>query len=366
MRVPFADLKSIHAALDSEMASAFQRVMESGWYVLGREVENFEIEFARYCGVNYCIGVGNGLDALTLMLQAYRVGFGDEVIVPANTYIATWLAISRSGATIVPVEPDEHSFNIDPSKIESSITPKTVAIMPVHFYGRPAEMSEINVLAKKYGLLILADAAQAHGALYKNNPICALSDASATSFYPGKNLGAVGDAGAILTNDREIAEKVKKLRSYGSSVKYRHTDIGVNSRLDELQAAFLRAKLPYLDAWNECRIDIARQYSQSLKEFPSLECPLFQLNADIKSVWHQYVIKHKERDRLQQHLLEMGVETMIHYPVPPYRQKCYADRFWPSLPLTDVITSDILSLPIFPTLRKEDVAYVIESIRSFN
>ena len=293
MIVPFLDLKAPHQELKRDLDAAFTRVLDSGWYILGGELEAFEAEFAEYCGVNYCVGVGNGLDALHLLLIAYGIGRGDEVIVPANTFIATWLAVTYCGASPVPVEPNVDTYNIDPLAIEAAITPRTAAIIPVHLYGQTADMDAINLIASKYGLAVIEDAAQAQGARYRGQPACSLGDAAATSFYPGKNLGALGDGGAVLTKDKAISDKVLRLRNYGSSVKYQHESIGYNSRLDELQAAFLRVKLKQVDRWNKCRREIGSLYTRELAGC-GLKLPLVPEWAN--PVWHLYVVQTGQRD----------------------------------------------------------------------
>ena len=343
MRVPFLDLKAAHHELRAELEAAFQRVLDSGWFVMGPELEALETEFADYCGVDYCVGVGNGLEALHLLLRAYGIGPGDEVIVPSNTFIATWLAVSQCGATPVPVEPDSETHNIDPLRITAAISPRTRAIMPVHLYGQPADMDPINEIAGRHGLVVIEDAAQAQGARYKGRRAGSLGHAAGTSFYPGKNLGALGDGGAILTSDRAIADKVRRLRNYGSEIKYQHELMGYNSRLDELQAALLRAKLRMLDAWNQRRADIARTFQQALAGC-GVGLPHIPEWAD--PVWHLYVIRSPEREALQGFLQEHGIDTMIHYPTPPHRQRCYADRSWDDLPIADRHAREVLSLPI--------------------
>ncbi len=361
MRVPFLDLKELHHEVNAELEAAFQRVLNSGWYVMGPELEAFEVEFAEYCDVDYCVGVGNGLEALHLLLCAYGIGPGDEVIVPSNTFIATWLAVTQSGARPVPVEPDINTHNIDYTRIEAAITPLTRAIIPVHLYGQPADMDPINEVARRHGLIVIEDAAQAQGARYKGRRAGSLGHAAGTSFYPGKNLGALGDGGAILTNDKSIADQVKRLRNYGSDVKYQHDIIGYNSRLDELQAAMLRVKLRKLDYWNSQRVEIADKYQLQLQDcnvvLPSV------LNWT-QPVWHLFVIRSNKRDVLQKYLMDHGVETMIHYPVPPRMQKCYVNDRLP-LFVSEEISKNILSLPIYPHMSNEAVDKVVSSIRSF-
>jgi dTDP-4-amino-4,6-dideoxygalactose transaminase len=364
MIVPFLDLKSINLEEAGELEQAFHRVLHSGWYILGQEVKAFEMEFSRYCETEYAIGVANGLDAISLILKAYGIGPGDEVIVPSNTFIATWLAASHCGATPVPVEPNEATYNIDPSKVEAAITPRTKAIIVVHLYGQAADMDSIKDVAHRYGLKVIEDAAQAHGARYKGRRVGSLAHAAAFSFYPGKNLGAVGDGGAITTSDRELADAIRVYRNYGSCIKYHHDVIGFNSRLDELQAAFLRAKLPALDAANERRANIAAFYTEQLKEIPGIVVP--QVPDWANPVWHLYVIRHKRRDELAKRLAHAGVGTMIHYPVPPHCQPAYAGLGYNngSFPLAETIHREVLSLPLGPTITLQQAAMVVEAIRS--
>lgn len=362
IQVPFLDLGRLHAEIRQPLEAAFRRVLDSGWFILGPEVEAFENEFAQYCGVQHCVGVGNGLDALHLLLRAYGIGHGDEVLVPANTFIATWLAVSQCGATPVPVEPLAETHNINPDALAEAITARTRAIIPVHLYGQPADMDPINMLARRHNLLVIEDAAQAQGARYKGNRTGGLAHAAATSFYPGKNLGALGDGGAILTNDSSIAGKVRLLRNYGSHSKYEHGEIGQNTRLDELQAAFLRVKLGLLDNWNARRKDIAAQYFSKLSD-KDLRLPLEPAWAD--SVWHLYVVRSKARDALRTHLQEHGISTGIHYPTPPHKQACYPAFAQQKLPLTEQLAREVLSLPISPFLNDEKVALVVEAANSF-
>lgn len=362
MKVPFLDLQAPYAELRDEMDAAYRRAMESGWYILGRESAAFEEEFAAYCGVRHCIGVGNGLDALHLILRAMGVGAGDEVIVPSNTFIATWLAVSYAGATPVPVEPDAKTYNLDPSRIEDAITPRTRAIIPVHLYGQPADMDAINQIAAPYGIKVVEDAAQAHGARYKGRRAGSLGHAAAFSFYPGKNLGALGDGGAVTTDDRELAEKIRLLRNYGSTVKYFHEEKGVNSRLDELQAALLRVKLSKLDEWNERRKVLAERYLQTLEGTPGLALPFVPEYA--QPVWHLFVVRHPRRDELQKHLTDAGIGTLVHYPVPPHRQEAYRElnHAEGSFPVAERIAREILSLPMGPHLSMEEADAVISAI----
>jgi dTDP-4-amino-4,6-dideoxygalactose transaminase len=365
MNVPFLDLKSPYRELQPELDAAYHRVMESGWYILGEEVEAFEREFAAFCGAKHCIGVGNGLEALHLILRAYSIGAGDEVIVPANTYIATWLAVSYAGATPVPVEPDPHTWNLDPDRIESAITPRTRAILPVHLYGQPADMEPIHDIARRHGLKVIEDAAQAHAATYGERRAGALGDAAGWSFYPGKNLGALGDAGAVTTNDDELADRVRVLHNYGSRVKYYNEVKGYNSRLDPLQAAFLRAKLPHLEQWNERRKSIAAAYKEKLANVPGLELPFVPDSIDPS--WHLFVILHPRRDALQKHLSAAGIGTLIHYPVPPHLSKAYAEMGCKAgdFPVTERIAERALSLPMGPHLSQAEMQYVVDTIGSF-
>lgn len=364
--IPFLDLKSSYQELKAELDQAYQRVMESGWYILGQEVEQFEQEFARYCGVKHCIGVGNGLDALHLILRAYELGPGDEVIVPANTYIATWLAVSYAGATPVPVEPDPRTYNLDVTLIEKAITQNTRAILPVHLYGQTADMDAIMALAGRYGLEVIEDAAQAHGACYKGRKAGNLGDAAGWSFYPTKNLGAMGDAGAITTNDDLLADRVRVLANYGSRAKYYNEVKGFNSRLDPLQAAFLRVKLEHLDEWNRRRAAIASMYLDSLKDSSGFRLPY---NPEWATpAWHVFGLLHERRDALQQHLANSSIGALIHYPVPPHLSQAYRQAGWQKgdFPITEEIARSILSLPISPYISTADARAVIEALQSFN
>jgi dTDP-4-amino-4,6-dideoxygalactose transaminase len=365
MKVPFLDLKASYAELRGELDAACRRVMESGWFILGEEVHAFEEEFAAYCGARHCVGVGNGLDALHLILRALKIGEGDEVIVPANTYIATWLAVTYAGATPVPVEPDGRTFNLDPSRLEEAITPRTRAVMPVHLYGQCADMDAVNEVASRYGLKVIEDAAQAQGARYKGRRAGALGDAAGFSFYPGKNLGALGDAGAVVTNDTALAERVRVLRNYGSRVKYYNEERGFNSRLDELQAALLRVKLPKLDEWNERRRCVAERYLQALEGAPDLALP--HVPAWAEPVWHLFVVRHPRRGLLQKHLDDCGVGTLIHYPLPSHMQTAYGDLGYApgAFPLSEQMASEVLSLPMGPHLSDDEVDYIVSQLCSF-
>lgn len=361
MNIPFLDLQAAYLELKPEIDAACQRVLESGWYVSGEEVEAFESSYAHYSEAQHCVGVANGLDGLFLALKAMDIGPGDEVIVPSNTYIATWLAVSRCGATPVPVEPREDTYNIDADKIESKLTAKTRAIIPVHLYGQPADLDPIMDLARKHQLKILEDAAQAQGARYKGKRIGAHGDAVAWSFYPGKNLGAMGDAGAVTTDNAELAERIRVLGNYGSRLKYENSAKGVNSRLDPLQAAILLVKLSYLDDWNARRATLADAYSRELVK-PSLILPGV---IDVaRPVWHQFVIRTRDRDHLQQSLQREGISTMIHYPTPPHLQKAYSDLGYGigSFPVAEAMADQILSLPIGPHLDSLQAQHVLDAV----
>lgn len=361
MKVPFLDLKSPHLEFQQELEAAFRRVLESGWYILGREVEAFEDEFAAYCGVRHCVGVGNGLDALHLIFRAYGIGAGDEVIVPSNTYIATWLAVSHAGARPVPVEPIEATYNIDPQRICDAITPRTKAIIAVHLYGQPADMDMINDIAHQHGLKVIEDAAQAHGARYKGSRAGNLADAAGFSFYPGKNLGALGDGGAITTNDDGLASRVRILRNYGSQVKYHNEVKGFNSRLDELQAALLRVKLKHLDTWNSARSLIAITYLDRLAA-SGLVLPIVPAWAE--PAWHLFVVRSTQRDALQKKLEYAEIGTMVHYPIPPHLQPAYAEEGYQigNLPIAEMLHREALSLPMFPQLNNQAQAYVTSTL----
>lgn len=362
IRVPFVDLRRQHQPIEMDITQAIQRIIQSGWFIRGPEVEAFEAEFAAFCQTKYCVGVGNGLDAIELLLRAYGIGPGDEVIVPSNTFIATWLAVSDVGATVVPVEPDPLTHNIDPARIADAITARTRCIIPVHLYGQPADMDPIMGLANEKALVVIEDNAQAQGALYKGRPTGSLGHAAATSFYPGKNLGALGDGGAVVTNDECIAAKVRMLGNYGSTQKYNHEVRGQNSRLDELQAAVLRVKLRSLPAWNTQRQALAEVYRQRLA---GTNIRLPHVPAWAEPVWHLYVVEADDRDALQLHLHEQGVQTVIHYPVAPHRQPCYAETYghW-SLPVAEGLSSRVLSLPIFPGLTEEEIDRVVLAVKT--
>lgn len=362
IKVPFLDLQRIHREIREPLEAAFHRVLDSGWFIMGPEVEAFEAEFAQYCGVSHCIGVGNGLDALHLLLRAYGIGRGDEVLVPSNTFIATWLAVSHCGAIPVAVEPRINTYNIDPEELESVITKRTRAIIPVHLYGQPADMDPINEVARRHGLVVIEDGAQAQGAVYKGRRTCGLGDSAATSFYPGKNLGALGDGGAVLTNDGMIAEKVRRLRNYGSIVKYVHDESGYNSRLDEMQAAFLRVKLGFLDEWNAKRAAVADKYTSLLQD-SGLDLPCVPDWAS--SAWHLYVVRSSKRDALGAHLAKCGISTGVHYPKPPHLQACYAGYSNQHLPLAEALANEVISFPISPFTTEQELLHVANSVRLF-
>jgi dTDP-4-amino-4,6-dideoxygalactose transaminase len=363
MNIPFLDLGAAYRELQTEIGEAVSRSLASGYYIGGPEVEAFEGEFAAYCEAAHAVGVANGLDALHLALRAMEVGPGDEVIVPSNTYIATWLAVSQCGATPVPVEPDVRTCNIDPARIESAITPRTKVILPVHLYGQAADMDPILAIARKHGLRVLEDAAQAHGARYKGKRLGAHGDAVAWSFYPGKNLGAMGDGGAVTTNDAQLADRISVLRNYGSRVKYVNEVKGFNSRLDPLQAAVLRVKLARLDEWNARRIAIAACYQQGLSD-TALRLPF--VPDWTEPTWHLYVVRHARRDALQKALASAGIGTLIHYPIPPHLQSAYAElgHAQGSFPVAEKIHNEVLSLPIGPSMSLSDAEQVIQAVRT--
>ncbi len=363
MNVPFLELKPTYLELKVELDAAYHRIMDSGWYLLGKELEIFESEFANYCEAKHCLGVGNGLDAIQLILRGYDIGAGDEVIVPAHTFIATWMAVTFTGATPVPVESDKKTFNLDPLRIEAAITPRTKAIIPVHLYGQPADMEPILEIARKHGLKVIEDAAQAQGARYQGRRTGTLGDAAAFSFYPGKNLGAFSDAGAVTTNDSKLAKRLKQLRNYGSQIKYQHEEIGLNSRLDEMQAAFLRIKLRHLDEWNLRRQKIADLYLQTISPEKS-EIILPHVPAWATPVWHLFVIRHPRRDDLQKQLAAAGISTLIHYPVPAHRSNAYAAFAHSALPIAEELAASVLSLPISPHISIEQAKHVVAAINA--
>lgn len=344
---PFLAVGAATAELRVEIDAAIGRVLGSGWYLLGAETEAFEAAYADYVGAQHCVAVASGLDALVLGLRALAVRPGDEVIVPSNTYIATWLAVSQVGATIVPVEPDASTCNIDPDRVESAVTDRTRAILPVHLYGQPADMTALTSIADRYGLAVLDDAAQAHGAAVGTRRIGSIGTATAWSFYPGKNLGALGDGGAVTTDDPSIAKEIRRLRNYGSHTKYVNDVKGVNSRLDEIQAAVLTVKLRHLDGWNRRRAAIADAYLRGLAE---LDVGRPSVLDGVTPAWHLFVIRHRERDRLQERLRDAGIETLIHYPIPPHLQGAYAELGLPvgTYPMSERLHREVLSLPIGP------------------
>jgi dTDP-4-amino-4,6-dideoxygalactose transaminase len=364
LKVPFLDFVGPYEELKSELDAAYQRFMRSAWYILGQECEAFEREFAAYCGAKHCVGVGNGLEALHLLLRAYGIGKGDEVIVPSNTYIATWLAVSYADATVVPVECDPRTFNLDPARIEVAITPRTKAIMPVHLYGQTADMDAIMTIAAKHGLKVIEDNAQAQGARCRGKRTGSLGHAAGHSFYPGKNLGAFGDGGAITTDDAEVADRVRTLRNYGSKKKYYNEVRGYNSRLDEMQAALLRVKLNVLDQWNQRRAKVAQRYLKEIKSDRGLILPFVPDWAE--PVWHLFVVRHPQRDELQRKLNAAGIGTLIHYPVPAHLSGAYADAGWKrgAFPLAENSADTVLSLPIGPHITEEQTGMVIDAINA--
>lgn len=362
--IPFLDLRAVNGQYEERIKEAINRTINKGWYILGEEVNSFEIEFAKYCGVKHAIGVANGLDALTLILKAYEIGKGDEVIVPANTYIASILSISANGATPVLVEPDMKSYNMDPTQIEKYITSRTKAIMVVHLYGQAANIDPIFQIAQKYNLLTIEDAAQAHGAVYNGRRVGSLGNAAAFSFYPGKNLGALGDGGAITTNDDELAEKLRALRNYGSYEKYINLFKGINSRLDEIQAAILRVKLKYLDEDNEKRQQIADYYLNHIKN-GEVVLPVVENGNRFSHVWHLFVVRVENREKFQKYLVQNGIQTAIHYPIPPHKQNAYEEWNNLQLPITEEIHRTVVSIPISPVLRLENVKKIVKTINSY-
>lgn len=365
MKIPFVSFLPLERKLDKELREAFERVYTRSWYIEGIEDQNFEKAFAEYCNVKYCVGTGNGLDALMLALKSLGVGVGDEVIVPSNTYIATALAVTYVGATPVFVEPDIRTYNIDPRLIEEKITSQTRAIMPVHLYGQPCDMDPIIEIARKYNLYVIEDCAQAHGATYKGKKIGSFGDAAGFSFYPGKNLGALGDAGAAVSNDAKIASKLRALGNYGSDYKYHHIYKGNNSRLDEIQAAFLSAKLPYLDEINDQRRKIAKKYLEGINN-PQIILPY--IIDGVEPVWHIFAIRCEERDDLEKYLNDNGIGTNKHYPIPMHMQECYKDLGIKEgeLPVAEKISRTELSIPMYYGMSDEEVDYVINTINKWN
>jgi dTDP-4-amino-4,6-dideoxygalactose transaminase len=365
MNVPFLSFTPQHGPIREEILAAVADVYDKQWYVLGDQVKAFEASYAEFNRVPHCIGVANGLDALHLALEALNVGPGDEVLVPSNTYIATWLAISFVGATPVPVEPNPATYNLDPTRIAAAITPRTKGIMPVHLYGQACEMGPIMEVAKAHGLWVVEDNAQSQGATWQGGITGSFGQINGTSFYPGKNLGALGDAGAVTTSDDDLALRIRTLRNYGSQKKYYNEVIGHNSRLDELQAAVLSVKLPKLMSWTAQRQQVARLYDQQLAGLGDLALPAVAEGAT--HVYHLYVVRSQQRDALQQHLTEQGVGTLIHYPVPPHLQQAYAHMAIPagSYPIAEELAATSLSLPMWPGMTEEHVAAVVAAIRSF-
>jgi dTDP-4-amino-4,6-dideoxygalactose transaminase len=363
--IPFLDLAEQNTRIAADLTRAFESVLASGQYILGEQLRAFETEFAQYCGVDHCVGVSNGLDALTLILRGYGIGAGDEVIVASNTYIATWLAVSRVGARPVPVEPVEATYNLDPERVEAAVTAATKAILVTHLYGQTADMDPLMTIARAHGLKLVEDCAQSHGATYKGRRAGTLGDAGGFSFYPTKNLGALGDAGAVTTNDATLADRVRLLLNYGSRVKYANEARGYNCRLDELQAAFLRVKLPRLDESNAQRAGVSELYLHYLRNAPALMLP--SVPAWAHPVWHVFVIRHRERNALQAHLARNGVGTLIHYPVAPHLQPAYADLAFRrgDFPIAERIHDQVLSLPMGPTMNESQVRHVAEAISRF-
>ena len=365
MTVPFLSFEPAHKKIKSEMLAAFEEFFDGNWYVLGKRVQQFEHEYALFNEVSNCVGISNGLDALHIALKALGIKAGDEVIVPSNTYIATLLAVTYVGATPVLVEPDVHTYNINPEKIEAAITSKTKAIMPVHLYGQACEMEAIMAIAEKHGLKVIEDNAQAQGASYKGKLTGSWGHINGTSFYPGKNLGALGDAGAITTNDSSLAQAAAVLRNYGSEKKYHNDVVGYNMRLDECQAAFLSVKLKYLPEWTRQRQAIAQWYNEALEGIGDLILPVVADGAT--HVYHLYVVRTRQRDGLQQHLQKNGIGTLIHYPIPPHLQGAYKDLGFKKgdLPIAEELADTCLSLPMWPGITAADVAYVAQHLMEF-
>lgn len=362
MNVPFLDLKTINLQYENELNKAMGNVLQSGWYIIGESVKQFEQQFAEYCGTKYAIGVANGLDALSLIVKAMDIGPSNEVLVPSNTYIASILAISANGATPILVEPNESTYNIDPLQLEQHITPNTKAIMVVHLYGQSCDMAPILEVAKKHKLKVIEDCAQAHGAYYEGTRVGNIGDAAGFSFYPGKNLGALGDAGAITTNDEELYNKLMALRNYGSHKKYENLYKGVNSRLDELQAAILSVKLPHLDDENNRRREVADYYLANIKN-QQIVLPTNELKEN--HVWHLFVIRTANREKLQAFLSENGIQTVIHYPIPTHHQEAYKELANLSLPVSEKLHNEVLSLPISPVMTNVQIEKVVEVINRY-
>tara|TARA_Y100000590_G_scaffold11104_2_gene13676 strand:+ start:2419 stop:3519 length:1101 start_codon:yes stop_codon:yes gene_type:complete len=361
--VPFLELGLTYKELKTEIDEAIQQVLDSGEYILANEVDIFEKEFAEYCGAKYCVSVGSGLDALRLVLHAWNIGSGDEVIVPAHTFIATWLAISHTGAMPIPVDVNEKTFNIDTSLIEKAITKNTKAIIPVHLYGQIADMESIKHIANKYNIKVLEDAAQAHGSMYNKKKSGNIGNAAAFSFYPGKNLGAYGDGGAITTNSSELAKKIRLLRNYGSITKYSHITIGFNNRLDELQAAILRVKLKYLDRHNRLRSKIANFYYNNIDN-DKIKLPYWSGHSD--HVFHLFVIRVKKRNNLQELMMKKGFQSLIHYPTPPHKQDAYKNLNKLYFPITEKISREVLSLPIGPFININSLKGLVAVLNKYS
>lgn len=364
MKYPFLDVFSTYNTIRTEIDAAYKEVMDSGYYIGGEYLTRFEAEFAKFCGAKYCVGVGNGLDALVLPLLAKGIGAGDEIIVPANTFIATWLAVSQTGAKPVPVDADPQTMNIDIAKVESAITDRTRAIMPVHLYGAPVKSAELRKIADKTGLFLIEDSAQAHGATDDARLTGKLGHAAGFSFYPGKNLGAFGDAGAVVTDDNELADSVRLLGNYGSRIKYQHDRVGSNTRLDPLQAAFLSVKLKHLPSWNAHRANIAKIYLDALKDTPNLTLPVSAPGTE--SVWHLFVVRHDRRDALREELERQGVQAALHYPIPNHKSGAFSEHYGHmSFPVTEEICRTCLSLPIGPHMPLEaaaEIAQIVERV----
>lgn len=366
MRIPFADFKPMHNEIRQELDDAYKRVMDNSCFIQGTECSKFEEEFAAYCECKWCVGVGTGLDAIYLILKAMNLGQGDEVIVPSNTFIATALAVSYTGATPVFVEPRIETYNIDVEQIEDKITSKTKAIIAVHLQGRPADMDSVNKVAKKHNLFVIEDAAQAHGARYKGKKVGSLSDAAAFSFYPGKNLGALGDGGCVTTNNKALADKIRALGNYGSDYKYHHIYKGTNSRLDEMQAAFLRVKLKHLDEWNETRRITARKYIEQIVN-PKIVLPM-STNTEYEHIYHVFVIRTEQRNDLENYLTQLEIGTVKHYPIPMHLQEAYRDLNIQEgeLPIAEKISKTVLSIPMYYGMCDYEIDYVIQAINEWN
>ncbi len=365
MNVPILDLKPAYEEIRGELDAAYHRVMESGWVLLGKELAAFEEEYAASVGVAHCVGVANGLEAMQMILMARGIGAGDEVIVPSHGYIATWLAVTHAGARPVPCESDSQTYNLDPARLAALVTPRTKAILPINLYGQPAAYEAIHAVAAKHGLFVLEDAAQSHGARTRGREAGALGHAAGVSFYPSKNLGALADAGAVTTNDADLANKIRHLRNYGSKARYHNEYLGLNSRMSELQAAFLRAKLPHLATWNARRASLAKIYFEQLKSVGDLVLPFVPEWAE--PVWHLFVVRTMRRDALQAHLSAHGICTQIHYPIPPHLSNAYREAGWRlgDFPLAEKLAAEVLSLPISPHHTAAQVDYVCANVLEF-